>query len=254
MLKAARDTWLIFQRSLMLTLRNPVWLFIGLLQPILYLAFFAPLLDRIVTAPGFPPGGALNVFVPGLLIQLGLFGASFVGFGLIAEVRAGVVERMRVTPITRTAMLFGRALRDVAMLIAQSTILVVLAIPFGLKIGLGGALLTLFLLALLGLVMAPMSYAAALWLKSEDPLAPFLNMVALPLLLLSGILLPMSLAPDWLQKIATVNPLSHAVNAMRAIFAGNYGDPELYWGLALTAILAALSLWVAGRAFGRSQA
>ena len=253
-MKTARDIWLLFGRSVMLTLRNPVWLFIGLAQPIIYLGLFAPLLDRIVATPGFPPGGALNVFVPGLLVQLGLFGAAFVGFGLIAEVRAGVVERMRVTPASRLAMLLGRALRDVLMLLVQAVILIVLAIPFGLHVGLGGALIGLLLLALVGLVMAPMSYTVALWLKSEDALAPFLNAVSLPLLLLSGILLPMTLAPRWLQIAAAINPLSHAVSAIRALFIGDYGDPEIYWGVGLMAVLAAVSLFFAGRAFGKSQA
>lgn len=253
-MKIARDTWLLFVRSLMLTLRNPVWLFIGLMQPIIYLALFAPLLERIVATPGFPPGGAFNVFVPGLVIQLSLFGGAFVGFGLIAEMRAGVIERLRVTPASRVAMLFGRALRDVVVLVAQAAILIALSVPFGLKIGIVAVLGALLVLALVGLVMAPMSYTVALWLKSEDALAPFLNAVALPLLLLSGILLPMTLAPRWLQVLADINPLSHAVSALRALFIGNYGDPELYWGIGLMAVLAAVSLAFAGRAFGRSQA
>jgi ABC-2 type transport system permease protein len=253
MLKIARDTWLMFDRSLMLSLRNPLWVFIGLLQPVVYLALFAPLLKKVVAIPGFPPGGAFNVFVPGLLIQLGLFGAAFVGFGLLAEVRAGVIERMRVTPVSRVAMLLGRALRDVLMLLVQAAVLIALAVPFGLTVNAGGVLVALCLLALVGLVMAPLSYAVALWLGSEDALAPFLNMVSLPLLLLSGVLLPMSLAPGWLQTLAKINPLSHAVDAMRALFNANFADGEIYWGVGLMAGLAALSLWVAGRAFGRSQ-
>jgi ABC-2 type transport system permease protein len=254
MQKLLHDTWLFFTRSLMLSLRNPIWVFIGLAQPIIYLALFAPLLDRIVATPGFPPGGAFNVFVPGLIIQLSLFGGAFVGFGLIAEMRAGVIERFRVTPANRIAMLFGRALRDVVILLAQAIVLIVLAIPFGLTVGIGAVLGSLVVLALVGLVMAPMSYSVALWLKSEDALAPFLNAVALPLLLLSGILLPMSLAPHWLRVLAAINPLSHAVSALRALFIGNYSDPELYVGIGLMAVFAALSLYVAGRAFGRSQA
>ena len=77
-MKLLRDTWLIFQRNLVAILRNPVWVIIGLIQPILYLGLFAPLLDGIAKSPGFPPGGALTVFLPGLLIQLALFGAAFV--------------------------------------------------------------------------------------------------------------------------------------------------------------------------------
>src|SRR5262249_416067 len=112
-----RDTWLVFRRYLAITLRNPAWVVIGLVQPVLYLVLFAPLLQSVAAVRGFPAGGAYNVFVPGLLVQLGLFGSAFVGFSLIAELRGGVVERLRVTPVSRLALLLGRALRDVVSLL-----------------------------------------------------------------------------------------------------------------------------------------
>jgi ABC-2 type transport system permease protein len=250
-MKILRDTWLIFVRSLMLTLRNPVWVFIGLAQPILYLGLFAPLLFPIASAPGFPPGGAFNVFVPGLLIQLAMFSA-FTGFGLIAELRAGVVERMRVTPISRAAMLLGRSLRDVVILLVQAVLIILCALPFGLTIAPAGAVVALVLLGLVGLIMTTFSYTVALYVKSEDVLAPVINAVFLPVLLLSGILLPMSLAPHWLQIAAAINPLSHAVDAMRDLFAGHVVDPTVALGLGLMLVLALVSLAAAGRAFGRA--
>ena len=248
-MKTLRDTWLMFQRSVWLTLRSPVWLFFGLMQPILYLVLFGPLLERIVQAPGFPPGGAWNVFVPGLLIQIAMFGASFVGFGLIAELRYGVVERMRVTPMSRVAMLLGRSLRDVFFLLLQGIVLIVIAIPFGLRIDGAAIALTLALLALIGLALAPFSYTLGLVTKSEDALAPAINTIMFPVLLLSGILLPMSLAPDWLRTLANVHPFSHAVDAARALFNGDFGSAEIVIGTVLMAILAVIALRVAARAF-----
>ena len=253
-MKTLRDTWLIFERSVYLTLRSPVWLFIGLMQPILYLIFFGPLLEKVVQAPGFPQGGAFNVFVPGLLIQIAMFGGSFVGFGLIAELRYGVIERMRVTPISRVAMLLGRSLRDVVFLLAQAVILIVLAVPFGLHFDGPAIALTLGLLALIGLVLAPFSYTLGLVTKSEDALAPAINTIIFPILLLSGILLPMSLAPEWLQTLASFNPFSHAVDAARALFNGNPGNPEVVIGTVAMAVLAVLALLMAGRAFGKATA
>jgi ABC-2 type transport system permease protein len=252
-MKLVRDTWLMFDRSARLTLRNPTWLFIGLMQPIMVLVLFGPLLDRIARGPGFPAGGAWNVFVPGLLIQLSMF-VGFAGFGLIAEQRAGVVERMRVTPMSRAAMLLGRSLRDVVFLLCQAVLLIAVAIPFGLRPDAPAIALTLGLLALIALALAPASYALALWLKSEDAFAPLLNSITIPLLLLSGILLPMSLAPDWLQTVASFNPFAHAVDAARAAFTGNFGDPEIRIGIGVMAVLAAAAVWVAGRAFSRSAA
>lgn len=108
----ARVTWLVFTRAMRLSIRNPVWVIIGIMRPILYLTLFGPLLEPVANTPGFPPGDAWQVFTPGLIVLLGLFGAAFVGFGLIAEWRAGVVDRMRVTPAARGALLMGRVLRD----------------------------------------------------------------------------------------------------------------------------------------------
>src|SRR3977135_2194267 len=178
-----------------LFLRTPRGVIIGVLQPVVYWLLFAPSLDSIAGSPGFPSGGAYNVFVPGLLIQLGLFGASGVGFGLIAELRSGVIERLRVTPVSRFALLLGRTMRDILIMVVQALLLILLALPFGLSIHPLGIVLMLALLALRGLMMTPVSYAVALWLGSEDSFAPLIFTVSLPLLLLSGVLLPLSFAP-----------------------------------------------------------
>ena len=249
-MKTARDTWLIFRRSLILTLRQPTWLIFGIMYPVLYLVFFGPLLEGAVGQSGGDVN-AYNWFVPGLLVQVALFGSAFVGFGLIAELRYGVVERMRVTPMSRTAMLLGRSLRDVVLLLVQALIMVALSIPFGLTLDPAGIVLSFGVLALLGLAVAPLSYAAALALKSEDAFAPLIQGVTFPLLLLSGILLPMALAPGWLQFLSTINPLTHAVDAARALFNGDWGSPEIPIGVGITSILAVFSVWLAARTFSR---
>jgi ABC-2 type transport system permease protein len=253
-MKLIRDTWLLFMRELMVTLRNPVWIMVGLFQPICFLLLFAPLLDSIANAPGFPPGGALTVFTPGMLVMMGLYGAAFVGFGLIADLRAGVVERLRVTPVSRLALLLGRALRDVLVLLVQSVVLLVVAWPLGLRVDLAGVALAFALLVLIGLLMASFSYALALLLKSEDALAPTLNFFILPLQLLSGITLPLTLAPLWIRRVATFNPLAYAVDASRALFVGRIADQAVPLGFAIIAVLALLAIWWAARSFRQATA
>src|SRR6185312_12471674 len=174
--------------------------------------------------------------------------------GLIAELRYGVVERMRITPINRTAMLLKRSLRDVVILLFQALIMIGLAIPFGLHIDIAGVAVTLALLALIGLVVAPLSYAGALILKSEDAFAPLVQSLVMPLLLLSGILLPMALAPDWLKFVSNLNPLTHATDAARALFNSDWGNPEIRIGVLITAALAAFAIWIASRTFSRANA
>ena len=248
------DTGLVFERYLYLFLKNPVWVILGIVQPVFYLLLFAPLLESIARSPGFPEGGAYNVFVPGLLIQLALFGATGVGFGLIAELRNGVIERLRVTPVNRFALLLGRALRDIAVLMIQATLLIVLSLPFGLRIELQGLLIVYAQVALIGLLFVSISYTVALAVSSEDAYAPIVFTAALPLLLLSGVLLPLSLAPGWLRALAAANPLSYAVDASRAIFNNRLGETSVVQGVVIMAVLAALATLLAARSFGRSVA
>jgi ABC-2 type transport system permease protein len=253
-MKPLTDVWLVFLRYLGLLLRNPAWLATALVQPILYLVLFAPLLKSLASLPGFPPGGAYNVFVPGLLVQLGLFGSASVGFSLIAELRLGVVERLRVTPVSRLALLLGRALRDVLNLVVQALIITLIAIPFGLNIHLLGLVVMLGLVALIGLLFASLSYTVALWLKNEDSFAAVVFTSALPLLLLSGVLLPLTLAPAWLRDLARANPLSYAVDAARAVFLGHLAEVSVAQGLVVMGVLALAALLLAARSVSRALA
>jgi ABC-2 type transport system permease protein len=255
-MKLVRDTWLIYQRQTLQLLRNPVWLFVGVFQPVMYLVLFAPLLRPALAPLGVSTDAeAYRVFVPGLLVLLAIFGGLFQGFGLIAELRAGIIERSRVTPISRLALLLGRSLRDATSLICQAVLITVLALAFGLRAQLGYLLLAYLMLALIALMTSAVSYAVALRVRSEDALAPLMNTVAMPVFLLSGILLPISDefgAPSWLVNLARVNPFSWAVDGVRALFAGDVGDDRVWQGLLVMVVLAALGVVWAARAFART--
>jgi ABC-2 type transport system permease protein len=249
-MKLARDIWLIFQRQVLLLVRQPVWVFVGIFQPVMYLLLFAPLLKQALQAP--TDADAYRIFVPGLLILLALFGGLFQGFGLIAELRAGVIERSRVTPVSRIALLLGRSLRDVVSLIVQAIIITLLALPFGLAVHLTNLLLAYLLLGLIALMTSTLSYATALRVRSEDALAPIMNTVAQPIFLLSGIFLPLTLAPGWLRSIADWNPFSWAVDGSRALFAGDLGNDRVWQGLLIIGALTVLALVWGAREFARS--
>lgn len=241
-----RDTWIIFARAMMLSLRQPLWVVIGLLQPILYLTLFGPLLQTVAATSGFQ-GDAWQVFVPGLLVQLGIFGGLFVGFGIIAEWRSGVIDRQLVSPAARTAIISGRSLRDVVVITVQAIVLVGAAYFMGLRVPVGALLIGLVLVALLGAAFSFISNAIGIATKSEDALAPMVNTLALPILLLSGILLPMTLAPAWLQTVANFNPFKHIVEALRAVFLGQFGEPIVWIGLLLAVVLVVIGAWVGSR-------
>lgn len=248
----ARETFVVFRRQLRMNLRNPAWVIIGMLQPVLYLLLFGPLLEPLVQQ--FGAANAYTFFVPGLLVQLGIFGAMFAGFSLIGEWREGVVEAERVTPASRTALLLGRMCRDVLQLLAQALILIGLGLVLGMRASPVGLLLGLLLTLLIGSACAAASNAVALTTKSEDVMAPLMNMVMMPVLLLSGILLPMTIGPDWLQRVSDVVPVKHVVTAVRSTFAGDVATSSVLWGSVWTAALFGLALWWGTRVFRRENA
>ncbi len=254
------DTLFVFRRQLRLILRNPAFLTIGLLQPILYLVLFGPLLTRLpagALSGGSGTGGtaeAYRFFVPGLLIQLALFGSTFVGFAIISEWRAGVIERYRVTPISRLAILTGRVLRDVVALIVQSLVLILAGVAFGLRAPLPALLLSFLFIVLVATGLASVSYAVALLLKSEDAFAPLINSVVVPLVLLSGVMLPMTLGPGWLQGFARISPFRYIIDAMREAYAGQYWNAIMIEGLCVAVGTAAVFLWLGSRVFVRENA
>ncbi|NIJ10574.1 ABC-2 type transport system permease protein [Saccharomonospora amisosensis] len=253
-----RDVWLIFRRDLVLSLRNPAWIFIQIMQPVLYLVLFGPLLEKVVAStPGFPPGDVWTIFTPALIVMIALFGTSFVGFGLLADYRSGVVERLRVTPASRTALLLGKVLNNALQALVQAILLITLAVVvFGLRAPVGGIALSLLIAGLLAVTMASASYALALTLKSEEAFPALLNAVLLPVLLLSGILLPITtgLAPEWLYTISRINPFSHVVEAERAGFRGDFTVDALLTGSLVLVALTTLAMLWGVRTFRRENA
>jgi ABC-2 type transport system permease protein len=255
-----RDTLVVFRRQERLSLRNPAWVVIALVQPVLYLVLFGPLLTHLPAATfggGKGSSGtaeAYKFFVPGLLIQLGLFGSTFVGFAIISDWRGGVIERFRVTPISRLAVMSGRVLRDVIVLVAQAVILVLVGVAFGLRAPVVAVLISLGFIVLVAVGLASVSYAVALLLKSEDAFAPLLNSIIVPLVLLSGIMLPLTLGPGWLQGIARISPFRYIIDAMRSAFAGHYANTIMLEGVAVAVGLALVCLWLGSRVFLRENA
>ena len=242
-----RDTWTVFVRQMRPLLHRPLLLGFGMLQPVLYLVLFAPLLTGLAGAEGENPW---QWFVPGLLVMLALFTAGFAGFGLLPEMASGAHERMLATPASRVSLLLGRVLRDVATMVAQMVLIIVLVIPFGFRISVAGAVVGLLLLAVLGIGLSTLSYLTALAVKQTYVFAPVLQTVIMPLMLLSGVLLPMELAPSWLYGLSRINPVAYVVDAERALFAGDWGaSVGIGWAVALA--LAAVALGFGSRSMRR---
>lgn len=247
-----RECSIVFRRQIRMNLRNPAWVIIGMVQPILYLLLFGPLLKPLITR--FGATNAYTFFVPGMLVQLGIFGAFFAGFSLIGEWREGVIEAERVTPASRTALLVGRLVRDVLQLFVQALILVGLGYVMGMRGSVPGIAFGVLLTLLVGGACAAASNALALTTKSEDVMAPVINMVMMPVLLLSGILLPMTIGPSWLVHVSDWMPFRWVVDAVRTAFSGDFATSPMIWGSVWAVVLFSLAVWWGTATFRKENA
>ncbi|MGE5135071.1 MAG: ABC transporter permease [Gemmatimonadota bacterium] len=247
-------TTLFFRRKLLETLRQPVWIITGLSTPLLYLALFAPLLHTLAGGPGFPHGRVLDIFVPGILTLMAFGAGMGAGWVVIWELDSGVTERLRVTPASRFALLLGSVLRDVVMFAIPALVVVVVAVPFGFHARWGGLAVLLPLLALLTASCSAASSALGLTLRQIGSLAAVVTGLQLPLTLLSGILLPLSLGPGWLQALGHVNPMYYAVEAARDLAAGTIATPAVGEGFLVLGAVAAMALWSGTRSYRRAMA
>ncbi|MDP4504641.1 ABC transporter permease [Nonomuraea turcica] len=244
-----RHTALFTGYELKKSFSNPIWPLFGILQPVLYLVMFAPLLKTMT--PGGTTVDALRMFTPAAMMMIAVFGSMFSGFGLIAELRGGSIERYAVSPAWRPAIVLGRVAKDMVQLVLQAILVLIVAIAMGVRIGVVELVLVLLLMAATGLFASSLSQGLALTIRDENGMSQTLNLFMLPIMLLAGLFVPISFAPEWMKAIAPVNPLYHAVEAGRALFAGQLSDSSIPIAFALFIVLAVVTTIWSMRSLGK---
>lgn len=242
------DTWNVMNRELKPVWREPMSVLFAMIQPLVFLGLFAPLL------PETDDGSALQWFVPGIVAMTCLMGASFTGANLMEEMQTGSHERQLVSPLSRPALLVGRALKEVVPMLMQTAIIVAVVTPFSFDLHLGGVVVAVAILALFSVGVGALSFALALASDGQDWMFWTVQQTLLfPVLLLAGILLPIDNAPGWLQVASDLNPLTYVVEAVRALFAGEFPVDTVAAGFAGAAFVAALGVAVGVRSMRRSS-
>lgn len=249
-MKLATDTGIVFTRELRPLLRDPFTVLFGLIQPLIFLGLFAPLLTGMT---GLNTAQSLQWFVPGVLVMVSLFGTSTTGANLIQEMQTGSHERQLVTPLSRASLLLGRALKEIAPTVAQALVVIAVTVPFGLRPSVVGVVVGLTVLAVFSVGMGALSYSLALAVKNQDWMFWVVQQTLLfPMLILAGMLLPLDDGPGWLRAAAHVNPLTYVVDAERLLFAGDLWNRTVLEGAVAAAITAAVGLWIGVRAMRKA--
>ncbi|GED11538.1 ABC transporter permease [Cellulosimicrobium cellulans] len=253
----ARDTGIVLVRELRPVVHDPFSVLFGLVQPIVFLALFGPLLvgslGGTTTGQEVLGGNVWQWFVPSILVMTTLFGTTTTGANLLVELQTGAHERMLVAPLSRASLLVGRALKEMVPIVAQSVVVVLVMLPFGFELHPAGAVVGLALLAVFGVGIGSLSYALALAVRKQDWMFWVVQQTLIfPLMILSGMLLPLETGPRWMQVASDVNPLRYVVDAERALFAGDLTASVVAWGWVAAAVTAAVGLAVGIRTMVRT--
>lgn len=252
-----RDSSIVMARELRPVLHDPFSLLFGMVQPLFFLGLFGPLLvGSFDSQPGAEPlagGSVWQWFVPAILSMTALFATSMTGSNLLFELQTGAHERMLVTPLSRSSLLVGRALKEMVPLVGQAVAILAVMAPTSFELHLVGAAAGLAMLAVFGVGLGALSYALALAVRKQDWMFWAVQQtLVFPLMILSGMLLPLESGPGWMRTLAAANPLAYVVDAERAMFAGTLSSGTVAAGWLAAVLTAAVGLAVGVKAVRRS--
>ena len=254
-MNAYRQTLQVSLRYLRALLRQPAFVIITLIQPLIWLLLFGALFKAVTQIPGFSGRSYIDYLMPGVVVMLAVSSAGWTGMAFIEDMNSGVMDRMLVAPAWRGAFNLGSVAQSMISVVLQTILIVLLALLLGAHYenGIGGILVLLLVAALLAAIFASFSNGIAILTGQRETLIGMVSLLLLPLTFLSSALMQPSLAPGWIGTVAKFNPVDWAATAAR-----NSTTESFDWGVVagrvgLLTALVVLAAWFATRAFGVYQ-
>ncbi|HEX3683712.1 MAG TPA: ABC transporter permease [Bryobacteraceae bacterium] len=251
----ARQSFFLMLRLLKILLRQPWYVALTLIQPIIWLVLYGQLFRRVAELPGFHSSSYIDFLTPGVVIMSALFSSGWTGMGVINDLDRGVMDRFLISPVERPAIILSRLMNLSFITVVQSLILFGLGALLGARYpgGLLGLLVLLIAAILLGIPFGALSIAMGLTIRKEESVIGAVNFVLLPLTFTSPVFMANSLMPDWMRAVAEFNPVNWSVEAGRGALQGTVGAQSILIRLGYLAAFSAVSAWIANRAFRAYQ-
>jgi ABC-2 type transport system permease protein len=243
-------------RSVRTLLRQPAYMAVTLVQPVIWLLLFGQLFRNVVHIPGFSPasGSYLEFITPGIVIMTALFSSAWAGTVYVEDMERGVMDRLLASPVRRGAMIVGTLAYQSLTTIVQTLIVFGIALASGARFsGSAGVPVTVLAACLISVVMASFSNAIALLVRQQEALIGISQFIVLPLQFLSSAIIDTRVAPAWVRHVARYNPVDWATTASRSALSAHADWGAILPRLGCLAALAAVMAWLATRAFRTYQ-
>jgi ABC-2 type transport system permease protein len=252
---AVRQTWQVSLRYLRALARQPAFLGIALVQPIIWLLLFGALFKAVTEIPGFHGGSYITYLTPGVVVMLAVSSAGWTGMAFIEDINGGVMDRMLASPVWRGALNLGMVAQAVIQIVIQTLVIVLIALALGADYsnGVGGVAVLVLVAALLGASFASLSNGLGVLARQRETLIGAVTLVLLPLTFLSSALMQQSLVPDWIRTVAKFNPVDWASEAGRSAAMGHFDWGAVAGRVGLLTALMIVCAWLATRAFQAYQ-
>jgi ABC-2 type transport system permease protein len=231
--------------------RQPWWIGITLLQPIIWLLLFGALFERVTDLPGFGTDDYVAYLTPGIIVMTALFSGGWNGMGMLEDLNRGTLDRFLVSPVRRLPLIAGPLGQMATVTLVQSLIIFGLAFVLGASFdgGVAGIAVVLVCALLLALAMAGLSNAIALLARQEETLIGAVQFIVLPATFVATAFMPRTLVPGWIADVSQYNPVDWAVTAGREALSADVDWGVVAGRVGLLALLAAVAALGATRAF-----
>jgi ABC-2 type transport system permease protein len=236
--KLGVHTWWMVVRQARNLQREPVWVVLLVIQPVIWLVLYGQLFSRVSALRG-GTSTYIEFLAPGIVCMNAFFGGSWAGMAMIQDLKRHVVDRFLASPASRLSIVLSQVVRAGLVAVIQALILLAIGYALGVRVH-GGALGWLVVLAaaaLLSMVFAGISNGIALLVRQEASMIATAQFVSLPLMFLSSILISQRAMPSWMQSAARYNPVDWGVRAARnaVVVGGDWGPTGVYLALLLAA-------------------
>jgi ABC-2 type transport system permease protein len=219
-----RVIYALWLRQMKRYVRSPSRIVGAIGQPLLFLLALGYGLGAVVQKAG--GGNYFEFLVPGIIAQTVLFSATFFGINIIFDRQIGYLKETLVAPVSRFKIMFGGALGGATTSTIQGCIVFIIAFILGFRpYSIPMLFVALLVVMILAIALTSFSSAIGSFVSDVPGFQSINQFIVFPLYFLSGSLYPLTNAPEILKVIATINPISYAVDALRAclINQSHYG-------------------------------